>query len=94
MRFGRLSRRGQSQVNRHPSIELHPWKGYFDIIAAVDEFVIFDEVQFTRGDWRNRNRIVRSGISRWLTIPVRTSGRSRAPISTIEIAIRSGRKDI
>jgi WbqC-like protein family len=63
-----------------------PWKGYFDIIAAVDEFVIFDEVQFTRGDWRNRNRIVRSGISRWLTIPVRTSGRSRAPISTIETA--------
>jgi WbqC-like protein family len=63
-----------------------PWKGYFDIIAAVDEFVIFDEVQFTRGDWRNRNRIVSNGVSRWLTIPVRTSGHSRAPISTIEIA--------
>jgi len=63
-----------------------PWKGYFDIIAAVDEFVIFDEVQFTKGDWRNRNRIVCNGVSRWLTIPVRASGHFRAPISSIEIA--------
>jgi hypothetical protein len=63
-----------------------PWKGYFDIMGAVDEFVIFDEVQFTRGDWRNRNRIVCDGVSRWLTIPVRTSGHFRAPISSIKIA--------
>ena len=33
-----------------------PWKGYFDIIRRVDEFVLFDEVQFTKNDWRNRNR--------------------------------------
>ena len=34
-----------------------PWKGYFDLIALVDEFVLLDDAQFTRRDWRNRNRI-------------------------------------
>jgi hypothetical protein len=34
-----------------------PWKGYFDLIAGVDAFVLYDEVQYTRRDWRNRNRI-------------------------------------
>ena len=34
-----------------------PWKGYFDLIAFVDEFVLFDDMQYTRRDWRNRNKI-------------------------------------
>lgn len=34
-----------------------PWKGYFDMIAAVDEFILYDDVQFTKNDWRNRNQI-------------------------------------
>ncbi len=47
-----------------------PWKGYFDVIAAVDEFIIYDDVQYTNRDWRNRNRIkTRNGL-RWLSIPV------------------------
>ncbi len=52
-----------------------PWKGYFDAIAGVDEFVLLDEVQFTRRDWRNRNRILVNGEPHWLTIPVQTRGR-------------------
>ena len=52
-----------------------PWKGYFDLINRVDEFILFDDVQFTRRDWRNRNRIkTRDGLA-WLTIPVRVKGR-------------------
>ncbi|NYZ67627.1 WbqC family protein [Endozoicomonas sp. SM1973] len=47
-----------------------PWKGYFDIIAAVDEFIIFDDMQFTKNDWRNRNIIKASQGIHWLTIPV------------------------
>lgn len=48
-----------------------PWKGYFDLIRAVDEFVLYDDVQYTKNDWRNRNYIkTRTGL-RWLTIPVR-----------------------
>ena len=34
-----------------------PWKGYFDMIAAVDEFILYDDMQYTRRDWRNRNQI-------------------------------------
>lgn len=47
-----------------------PWKGYFDIIAKSDVFVIYDEVQFTRRDWRNRNLIKTTDGLKWLTIPV------------------------
>lgn len=61
-----------------------PWKGYFDLIAAVDEFLIFDEVQYTRRDWRNRNKIVVQGTVKWLTIPVKTKGRFFGPIEEIE----------
>jgi hypothetical protein len=61
-----------------------PWKGYFDLIAAVDEFLIFDEVQYTRRDWRNRNKIVVQGTVKWLTIPVKTKGRFFGPIEAIE----------
>ena len=48
-----------------------PWKGYFDIIKAVDEFVIYDEAQYTRRDWRNRNLIKTKNGLLWLTIPVK-----------------------
>ena len=40
-----------------------PWKGYFDLIQHVDEFIFFDEVQFTRRDWRNRNIIRKSLVA-------------------------------
>ena len=52
-----------------------PWKGYFDIINMVDEFIIYDDVQYTKRDWRNRNRIMtRQGVQ-WLTVPVNIKGR-------------------
>lgn len=47
-----------------------PWKGYFDLIRRVDEFILLDDVQYTKNDWRNRNRVKTSGGVRWLTIPV------------------------
>ena len=47
-----------------------PWKGYFDLIHDVDVFVFHDDLQYTKGDWRNRNRIKTEGGERWLTIPV------------------------
>lgn len=48
-----------------------PWKGYFDLIAAVDEFIIYDEMQYTKNDWRNRNKIITKSGVEWMTIPVR-----------------------
>jgi hypothetical protein len=63
-----------------------PWKGYFDQINLVDEFVIYDCVQFTRRDWRNRNMIkTRKGLQ-WLTIPVENKGNYLARIDEISIA--------
>lgn len=47
-----------------------PWKGYFDLIRCVDEFILLDDVQYTRRDWRNRNTIKTPRGLQWLTIPV------------------------
>ena len=47
-----------------------PWKGYFDIINMVDEFILFDDAQYTKNDWRNRNKIKTKNGLIWLTIPI------------------------
>ncbi|MGW7773359.1 WbqC family protein [Pseudomonas machongensis] len=47
-----------------------PWKGYFDLIAAVDEFILYDDMQYTKNDWRNRNQIKTPKGVEWLTVPV------------------------
>ena len=47
-----------------------PWRGYFDFIDDVDLFVFHDDVQFTKGDWRNRNRLKTADGTRWMTVPV------------------------
>ncbi len=46
-----------------------PWKGYFSIIANVDLFVFHDDLQYTKQDWRNRNKIKTDKGLEWLTIP-------------------------
>ncbi|MEX0299181.1 MAG: WbqC family protein [Kordiimonas sp.] len=51
-----------------------PWRGYFDLINQVDIFVFLDDVQYTKQDWRNRNKIcIRKSSPNWLTIPVHTN---------------------
>lgn len=52
-----------------------PWKGYFDLMQLADELVLYDDVQYTRRDWRNRNRLKSPNGVRWLTIPVAVKGR-------------------
>jgi hypothetical protein len=46
-----------------------PWKGYFDLINMVDLFIFHDDLQYTHGDWRNRNKIKTSNGLEWLTVP-------------------------
>lgn len=48
-----------------------PWKGYFDIMNKVDEFILYDDRQYTTNDWRNRNQIKTRQGSIWLSIPIR-----------------------
>jgi len=52
-----------------------PWKGYFDLVNSVDEFILYDDMQFTRRDWRNRNLVKTPRGLQWLTIPVIAKGR-------------------
>lgn len=47
-----------------------PWRGYFDFIRECDVFVLHDDIQYTKGDWRNRNKIKTPQGLRWLTVPV------------------------
>jgi hypothetical protein len=61
-----------------------PWKGYFDLIRSVDEFVLLDDVQYTRRDWRNRNIIKTPHGPMWLTIPVKVKGKYYLPIREVE----------
>jgi hypothetical protein len=48
-----------------------PWRGYFDFIDDVDLFVIYDDMQYTKNDWRNRNRIKTPQGPAWVTIPIK-----------------------
>jgi len=52
-----------------------PWKGFFDSINMVDEFILYDDMQFTRRDWRNRNVVKTANGLQWLTIPVEVKGK-------------------
>jgi len=69
-----------------------PWKGYFDLIRAVDLFIILDEVQFTKNDWRNRNRIMTPAGTRWLSIPIATAEKFGQSIEETRVARLSGNK--
>ena len=62
-----------------------PWKGYFDLIAKVDEFIIYDDMQYTRRDWRNRNQIKTPQGLQWLTVPVLVKGKYHQKIRETEI---------
>ncbi|WP_076998625.1 WbqC family protein [Variovorax sp. KK3] len=62
-----------------------PWKGYFDLIARVDEFVLYDDMQYTRRDWRNRNQIKTPQGPQWLSVPVMVKGKYHQSIRDTEI---------
>jgi hypothetical protein len=51
-----------------------PWRGYFHQIRKADVFVFYDDVQYDKEGWRNRNRIKTQAGVRWLTIPVYAKG--------------------
>jgi hypothetical protein len=63
-----------------------PWRGYFDQIRRADLFVFYDDVQYDKQGWRNRNQIKTSQGKHWLTIPVHSKGvRQGIPIKAIRI---------
>jgi hypothetical protein len=52
-----------------------PWKGYFDAINTADQFIIYDDMQYTKRDWRNRNKIKTKDGLLWLSVPVEVKGK-------------------
>jgi len=66
-----------------------PWKGYFDAIALADVFVVYDDMQYTKRDWRNRNIIKTPKGTEWLTIPVEVKGKYLQKINETKIADKS-----
>ncbi len=69
-----------------------PWKGYFDIIGSVDVFVVYDDVQYSKNHWHNRNKIKTPSGSQWVTIPVSKENGSFQNIDEIAIAKPFARK--
>lgn len=63
-----------------------PWKGYFDSIRQVDVFVVYDDMQYTKRDWRNRNLIKTPQGLKWLSIPVEVKGKYFQKIKDTKIA--------
>ena len=61
-----------------------PWRGYFDIIREADIFVIYDDVQYTSRDWRNRNKLKTFTGTKWLTVPVQNAAQ-QTKINEIKI---------
>lgn len=55
------------------------------MIAAVDEFILFDDMQYTRRDWRNRNQIKTPQGVQWMTIPVLVKGKYHQTIRETEV---------
>lgn len=70
-----------------------PWKGYFDNINSVDEFVVYDDMQYTKRDWRNRNQIKTPQGLLWLTVPVEVKGKFFQKINETQVSeIKWGEK--
>ncbi|MCG9584133.1 WbqC family protein [Vibrio tubiashii] len=69
-----------------------PWKGYFDLIASADVFVLYDDMQYTKRDWRNRNKIQTANGTQWLTIPVEVKGKYHQKINETLVAGQSWRR--
>ena len=63
-----------------------PWIGFFDQVAHCDLFIIFDDLQYTKKDWRARNRIKSPQGRVWLTVPVQSAGVLKKSIDAVEIA--------
>ncbi len=76
---------GRTAVVLQPSYL--PWRGYFDLVDRADVFVFYDDVQYDKHGWRNRNRVKTANGVSWLTVPVHAHGAVEAGTPIAQIAI-------
>ncbi len=63
-----------------------PWRGYFDQIRRADLFIFYDDIQYDKHGWRNRNQIKTHQGRQWVTIPVHSKGVTQGtPIKDVRI---------
>ncbi len=62
-----------------------PWLGFFEQELSVDRFVLYDDVQYDRRGWRNRNRLKTPDGFVWLTVPVQQKGKYDQVIRDVRI---------
>ncbi len=67
-----------------------PWRGYFDLLRRADVFVFYDDVQYDKHGWRNRNRFKTSAGTKWLTIPVHSAGNVETGLPINEVRTGGG----
>jgi hypothetical protein len=65
-----------------------PWKGYFDAINAADEVILYDDMQYTKNDWRNRNKIKTAQGTQWISIPIDVKGKLNQKINESKVSNR------
>ena len=63
-----------------------PWKGYFDGMNMVDALIIYDDMQYTKRDWRNRNMIKTKDGLKWLSVPVEVKGKFFQKINETKVS--------
>lgn len=63
-----------------------PWIGYFDLMDQTDNFIILDNVQFSKQSWQQRNRLKSPQGELLLTIPVVTKGKGDQLITDVKLA--------
>src|SRR5512140_19777 len=69
-----------------------PYIGYFQLMAAVDKFVVFDDVNYINRGWINRNRLLLNGGAHTFTVPLRGASQNKL-ICDIELAEDDGWRD-
>lgn len=70
-----------------------PWKGFFYSLSKVDLFVIYDDMQYTRRDWRNRNKLINQNGPKWVSIPVDVKGNYEIKIKDVKASSESWKKE-
>ena len=63
-----------------------PWKGYFSVMKDATHFVVYDDMQYTKRDWRNRNILITPQGPKWLSIPINVKGKFHQKINEAKIS--------
>lgn len=53
-----------------------PYVGYFQLLGAVDEFIVYDNIKYTKKGWINRNRMLRNGTDVMFSLPLKSASDS------------------